>query len=553
MSASWYWPLLFKNRRNGARSFLSGDRWSAGSQGIRVVRYHYRSALSFRTISALFYAVLSITTPHCVSAQPSPDIPLDIVLALDNSGSMKQNDPDRVMGTVVSTFGARLPENARLAIVVFDKNAIVALPLSSVSAADFGENTKHALRSIDYRGKWTDIPGAVERSLYELREHGRPASHRVIVLFTDGFVDLGDPAKDRARADWLRSDLIVEARRESVMIFGIAFTEAADFELLQSVSQQTGGTHFRILNASEIPSVFEQVTERIRHLPAEQTPPAGPNRSSGQQQPGNGYSGRGGAIPLLWVVVGLAALLGASGSWLWWARASAPPVPATLQDCAQRVKVYSVDKRTFRIGRVRNKGLRRNDLVIPEKHVSRAHAEICFRKGEFYIRDHGSLHGTFVNGVKLKPGRIERLKNEDVLRFDAYEFIFGSVVAVAVGGASVLTELAPDPATYQSSPGMPILKRPSAAHAAAAGTTLDAVRPQEGKGGVLDAKSSKSTEECLGCDNVVRSADMRPFHGYRICPDCEATVLSLQSGQVQSFVRKLEIKRLRRLQTIGNL
>jgi hypothetical protein len=366
-------------------------------------------------------------------------------------------------------------------------------------------------------------------------------------------VDLGDPAKDRARADWLRSDLIVEARRESVMIFGIAFTEAADFELLQSVSQQTGGTHFRILNASEIPSVFEQVTERIRHLPAEQTPPAGPNRSSGQQQPGNGYSGRGGAIPLLWVVVGLAALLGASGSWLWWARASAPPVPATLQDCAQRVKVYSVDKRTFRIGRVRNKGLRRNDLVIPEKHVSRAHAEICFRKGEFYIRDHGSLHGTFVNGVKLKPGRIERLKNEDVLRFDAYEFIFGSVVAVAVGGASVLTELAPDPATYQSSPGMPILKRPSAAHAAAAGTTLDAVRPQEGKGGVLDAKSSKSTEECLGCDNVVRSADMRPFHGYRICPDCEATVLSLQSGQVQSFVRKLEIKRLRRLQTIGNL
>ena len=565
MSVNSCWLRLLKNSERGKWGFLSGGRWPSGTAGTLVPCRRHAAALSPAFLGVFFFAVLSLLTPICASTQEQSDVPFDVVLALDNSGSMKRNDPDRVMGPVVSAFAARLPQDTRLGIVVFDKTAGLALTLSSVSEPGFTEKIEHALERVNYRGQWTDIPGAVERSLYELREHGRPASHRVIVLFTDGFVDLGDPARNRSRGEWLRSDLTAEAKRESVMIFGIAFTEDADFELIQSVSQQTGGAHFRILKASEMADVFERLTDSIRQLRAEHTTQGGQVRSPGQRLPIAGDSGQGRSVPLLWLGIGLATLLVACGLWLWWVRSTAPAVPATLQDCGERAKIYSVDKRVFRIGRVRHKGLRRNDLVIPGKHVSRAHAEILFRNGNFYVKDDGSLHGTFVNGVKLNPRQIERLKNGDILRFDAYEFLFGAVAAVAVGGASVLTEPAPEPNYYQPPPGAPTLIGHPGAPTPVAGKAKFATVPppgfEDGISAPLSAeepsrevaKSSKLSEICLGCDKLVPSGQMRMCHGYRICGECEAAALTLQSGQVEGYIKSLETKRLRRLQTIGNL
>jgi len=515
--------------------------------------------------AALFFAVASLLVPTCASAQARSDLPFDVVLALDNSGSMKKNDPENLMRPAVLTFAARLPQDTRLGIVVFDTISRLALDLSPVSEAGFTEKTQHALERVDYRGQWTDIPGAVERSLYELRQHGRPASRRVPVLFTDGFVDLGDPARNRSRGDWLRSDLISEAKRESVMIFGIAFTEGADFELIQSVSQQTGGAHFRILSASEMAAVFGSVTDRIRQLRAEQAAPVQPIPSPGRPMPASGYTDRGSSIPVKWLAVGLAALAIACGLWLWWARSTAPPVPATLQDCSERAKIYAVDKRTFRVGRVRHKGLRRNDLVVPGKHVSRTHAEIRFRNGDFYIKDDGSVQGTFVNGVKLKPGQVERLKNEDVLRFDRHEFLFGAVVGVAAGSASVVTEPAPDPEdqqpprravlpTPQPAPQTPVVAKPRVATVPPPGYEVGALGVLSGEEPAPAASgSSELNEMCLGCDKGVSSGQMRIWHSYKICGECETNALSLPSGQVDTYVKNLENKRLRRLQTVEKL
>ena len=563
MSANSYWPT---RSRNSSRGEVGTTEETPLTCAVWEERACFGVCVHFPAFwAALFFAVASLLVPTCASAQARSDLPFDVVLALDNSGSMKKNDPENLMRPAVLTFAARLPQDTRLGIVVFDTISRLALDLSPVSEAGFTEKTQHALERVDYRGQWTDIPGAVERSLYELRQHGRPASRRVLVLFTDGFVDLGDPARNRSRGDWLRSDLISEAKRESVMIFGIAFTEGADFELIQSVSQQTGGAHFRILSASEMAAVFGSVTDRIRQLRAEQAAPVQPIPSPGRPMPASGYTDRGSSIPVKWLAVGLAALAIACGLWLWWARSTAPPVPATLQDCSERAKIYAVDKRTFRVGRVRHKGLRRNDLVVPGKHVSRTHAEIRFRNGDFYIKDDGSVQGTFVNGVKLKPGQVERLKNEDVLRFDRHEFLFGAVVGVAAGGASVVTEPAPDPEdqqpprravlpTPQPAPQTPVVAKPRVATVPPPGYEVGALGVLSGEEPAPAASgSSELNEMCLGCDKGVSSGQMRIWHSYKICGECETNALSLPSGQVDTYVKNLENKRLRRLQTVEKL
>ena len=56
------------------------------------------------------------------------------------------------------------------------------------------------------------------------------------------------------------------------------------------------------------------------------------------------------------------------------------------------------------------------DLVIADPRVSREHASIVSENGEFFIVDHGSKHGTFVNGEKVDRHKLQR---NDRLEFGA--------------------------------------------------------------------------------------------------------------------------------------
>jgi hypothetical protein len=346
---------------------------------------------------------------------PTPKL-LDVILALDNSGSMRQSDPKGLLREVVMAFALRLPANARLGIVGFDEKVQAVLGLTSVSAPGFREQVSQGLARIDYRGKRTDIPAGVERALYELREQGRPEAERVIVVLTDGVVDLGNPAKDIERARWLREDLAKEAKRLGVRIFGIAFTEGADFELMQSVGQTTGGTHFRVLSASDIPNLFDRIAAKLLEIAREPGTPKVEGPSSSNWGP--------------WVLAivalllcGIVAVLALRRS-----RAETPAVPipaATLRVCDDKTshQPYRLTKPVTRIGRESAA----NDIVIPHDTVSSQHAEIVFREGAFYLRDLRSRNGTFVNGKQISHPEEAReviLRARDRIRFDAYEYEF---------------------------------------------------------------------------------------------------------------------------------
>jgi FHA domain-containing protein len=54
------------------------------------------------------------------------------------------------------------------------------------------------------------------------------------------------------------------------------------------------------------------------------------------------------------------------------------------------------------------------DSDDPEAKVSRRHARISFREGQYFLEDLGSTNGTFVNrGKRLQPGRLQPLQDGD--------------------------------------------------------------------------------------------------------------------------------------------
>ena len=129
-------------------------------------------------------------------------------------------------------------------------------------------------RQLNYRGKLTDSPAGMERAIYELNSKGRKDASKVIVFMTDGIVDTGDKARDLERARWLREDLAAQSQRLGIRIFGIAFTDEADYQLIHALGEKTGGGYFRALKADEIPRIFEEIDSSI------QAPPPNPQETT---------------------------------------------------------------------------------------------------------------------------------------------------------------------------------------------------------------------------------------------------------------------------------
>ena len=192
---------------------------------------------------------------------PGP-IKKDIVLMIDNSGSMRGNDPNFLTKKAVARFVENLSGDIQVAVLIFDHDINMTLPLTIVN-----QTTKNTILSstekIDFKGLFTRIPSAMERAIYELKMNGRNDSQKTIIFITDGIVNTGDKTRDTDKTRWLRENLSEDATRAGIKIFGIAFTDQADFELIQYLAQKTKGEYFRVFVAKDIQDIFNKINSII--------------------------------------------------------------------------------------------------------------------------------------------------------------------------------------------------------------------------------------------------------------------------------------------------
>jgi hypothetical protein len=373
-------------------------------------------------LAAGFLATLALS----VAAGGAPRAaggPLEVMVALDNSGSMQRSDPQRMMPEVVKGFAAQLETGARLGVVIFGAGAEVVLELGEAARPGFAAQLEEALQRLTYGAAHTDIAAGVERGLYELREHGRAEADRALVVLSDGYVDLGSRERSAERAAWLRNHLTAEAKRHGIRLFGVAFTDGADFGLLQALGERTRGSYFRVLKIADMPRVFEGVRAALEKIARGEAAAAAPQRVVIEPPVAVEWPVSGPVVA--GVAGGLVALVGLAALVMQRRRAVVAPLrmpAAKLRELGGSGKVYTLRRAVTRIGRAKD-----NDIVVAAETVSAHHAAIEWRDGAFYVKDLGSTNGTRKNGVcfsERERMRAVRLKHRDRVAFDACVFEF---------------------------------------------------------------------------------------------------------------------------------
>ncbi len=188
---------------------------------------------------------------------------VDIMLVLDNSGSMKKNDSKFITRDVVTELLNSSGEGFRLGMVIFDQDARLVEQLADMNSKEDAARFLGSLRKINYKGLFTNSPAGVERAIYELKTYGRKEARKVLILLTDGIIDTGSKERDIEGEAWLKNNLARECKELGIKIFGIAFTDKADVRMLQILASRTDGEYFRAYNAEEIPDIFKKINKII--------------------------------------------------------------------------------------------------------------------------------------------------------------------------------------------------------------------------------------------------------------------------------------------------
>lgn len=190
----------------------------------------------------------------------------DIILVIDSSGSMQQNDPQRLRIAGAKDYIGRLSYPDRVASVDFDSIArLTRMNVGGPAHHLFSQynngipdysGAQNDLDTIDQDGS-TNFGAAILVANNELITYGLPNRAWVQVLLTDG-------QNTVPGADALARSEAGRAKANNITIYTIGLGPDADAALLQEIAQTTGGTYYAAPTADAIRWIYFEISMHYR-------------------------------------------------------------------------------------------------------------------------------------------------------------------------------------------------------------------------------------------------------------------------------------------------
>jgi len=202
------------------------------------------------SISRIAVATIGVCLIGACFSKPAVagDAPADIIAVLDLSGSMKTDGrgADRFTDFFQWLRAFAKPTD-RIGVVAMGEGARLVSPLTTADSFS-EESMENELRR---REQYTDLAAGLENAYYRLKEDSAGGREKIIVLFSDGRIDLagGEWALQNANR-YLLDRLIPSLESDRIRVVAVVPDGlSADFQLLHELTGVTDGAYFRGLPA----------------------------------------------------------------------------------------------------------------------------------------------------------------------------------------------------------------------------------------------------------------------------------------------------------------
>ncbi|MEJ8302905.1 vWA domain-containing protein [Saccharibacillus sacchari] len=181
----------------------------------------------------------------------------DIVLVIDNSGSMIDTDPQNERFTAAKELIARMDAEKRVAVFTFDDVPQLVQPLTPVATDSEKQQVYAKIDAIEETEFSTNIDQALTATMEHIRDKGNANSGAMVILLSDGIADVN--------LDNILSSY--QSQRVPINAIGLGkglVVEAEDgFLLLQNIAERTGGTYTDVSNADQISLAFQDIYRNL--------------------------------------------------------------------------------------------------------------------------------------------------------------------------------------------------------------------------------------------------------------------------------------------------
>jgi Ca-activated chloride channel family protein len=247
-----------------------------GFKGANSLLAKLEPLLNIIRLLALSSLIVAMARPRTVdiSSKTKTTMGIDIVLAIDVSGSMLARDlkPDRMQALkkLAADFVGQRP-NDRIGLVVYASEAYTKTPVTSDKGI-----IQDAIRSIKYDNVLVDGTGigmGLATAVNRLKDS--QAKSKVIILMTDGVNNAGfiepDTASDIAQQYGIKVYTIgvgTNGMAESPyaigpngqLMFQMMKVEI-DEKMMQSIARKTGGKYFRATSNDRLAQIYDEINK----------------------------------------------------------------------------------------------------------------------------------------------------------------------------------------------------------------------------------------------------------------------------------------------------
>ncbi|AIQ11514.1 vWA domain-containing protein [Paenibacillus durus] len=187
----------------------------------------------------------------------------DIVMVIDDSGSMEQSDPGNSRYSAARDLVMRMDGDNKVAVLTFSDEATVVQPLTSLAKAGNREQVTSAINTLRTTQGGTNLSGALSEALNVINGDSAAGRGAMVILLSDGVSRLDASAELQAYVD----------RGIAVNTIGLSLSDPSGPALLKSIAATTGGQYYDVTDANRLADIFRQIYDRLgdRTLVTERT------------------------------------------------------------------------------------------------------------------------------------------------------------------------------------------------------------------------------------------------------------------------------------------